>query len=78
MVSLFGVVGRLIRDVGRELLDRDQIVGEEPRRVDFDKIATLRPVFEEGGTVTAANASSISDGAAAVVDAAERIYRELH
>ncbi len=40
---------------------------EEPRRVDFNKLPTLRPVFEETGTVTAANASSISDGAAAVV-----------
>ncbi len=48
---------------------------EEPRRVDFDKIPTLRPVFEEGGTVTAANASSISDGAAAVVLAGEDIAR---
>lgn len=40
---------------------------EEPRRVDFDKLRRLPPVFEKGGTVTAANASSISDGAAAVV-----------
>lgn len=40
---------------------------EEPRRVNFDKIPKLRPAFREGGTVTAANASSISDGAAAVV-----------
>ncbi|MDR7545391.1 MAG: thiolase family protein [Armatimonadota bacterium] len=40
---------------------------EEPRRVNFAKIPTLRPVFQEDGTVTAANASSISDGAAAVV-----------
>lgn len=40
---------------------------EEPRRVNFDKLGTLRPAFEETGTVTAANASSISDGAAAVV-----------
>lgn len=54
-----------------------QVVGEdeEPRRVDFDKIPTLRPVFEEGGTVTAANASSISDGAAAVVLAADDAAR---
>lgn len=43
---------------------------EEPRRVDFDKLPTLKPAFEEGGTVTAANASSISDGAAAAVLAA--------
>jgi acetyl-CoA C-acetyltransferase len=48
---------------------------EEPRRVNFDKIPTLRPAFEEGGTVTAANASSISDGAAAVVLAAEDVAR---
>ncbi len=52
---------------------------EEPRRVDFEKIPRLRPVFQEGGTVTAANASSISDGAAAVVlasrDAADRLSR---
>jgi acetyl-CoA C-acetyltransferase len=43
---------------------------EEPRRFDPEKLATLRPVFEDGGTVTVANASSISDGAAAVVVAA--------
>jgi acetyl-CoA C-acetyltransferase len=48
---------------------------EEPRRVNFDKIPTLRPVFQEGGTVTAANASSLSDGAAAVVLAAEDVAR---
>jgi acetyl-CoA C-acetyltransferase len=48
---------------------------EEPRRVSFDKIPTLRPAFEEGGTVTAANASSLSDGAAAVVLAAEDVAR---
>ena len=43
---------------------------EEPRRFDAEKLASLRPVFEDGGTVTVANASSISDGAAAVVLAA--------
>ncbi len=40
---------------------------EEPGKVKFDKIPTLRPVFEKDGTVTAANASSINDGAAALV-----------
>ena len=54
------------------------VVGEdeEPRRVNFEKIPTLRPVFEEGGTVTAANASSISDGAAAVVVAAAETAKQ--
>ena len=48
---------------------------EEPRRVNFDKIPALRPVFEEGGTITAANASSISDGGAAVVVAAAEVAK---
>ena len=40
---------------------------EEFKNVKFDKIPTLRPVFQKDGTVTAANASTINDGAAAVV-----------
>jgi acetyl-CoA C-acetyltransferase len=40
---------------------------EEVYRVDFDKLRGLRPVFEKDGTITAANASAINDGAAALV-----------
>lgn len=40
---------------------------EQPMKASFDKIPKLRPAFKKDGTVTAANASSISDGAAAVV-----------
>lgn len=40
---------------------------EELERVSFDKIPSLRPVFTKDGTVTAANASSINDGAAALL-----------
>jgi len=40
---------------------------EEPFNVKFDKIAALKSPFEKGGRVTAANASTINDGAAAVV-----------
>ena len=36
---------------------------EEPFRVDFDRIGTLRPVFKKDGSITAANASTINDGA---------------
>jgi acetyl-CoA C-acetyltransferase len=46
---------------------------EEPRRGDIAKLATLRPAFQKDGTVTAGNASSINDGAAAVALAAEEI-----
>lgn len=40
---------------------------EEPFAVKFDKIPTLKPVFQKDGTVTAANASTLNDGAAALV-----------
>lgn len=40
---------------------------EQPRNARIDEIPTLRPAFAKDGTVTAANASSISDGAAALV-----------
>lgn len=40
---------------------------EQPLRVDPTRIATLRPAFSANGSITAANASSISDGAAALV-----------
>jgi acetyl-CoA C-acetyltransferase len=40
---------------------------EEPATVKYDKIPTLKPVFKKEGTVTAANASTLNDGAAALV-----------
>jgi len=40
---------------------------EQPLNADVEKIPTLRPAFRKGGTVTAANSSSISDGGAALV-----------
>ncbi|WP_299562312.1 acetyl-CoA C-acyltransferase [uncultured Sulfitobacter sp.] len=44
---------------------------EQPQTARPDKIPQLKPAFREGGTVTAANSSSISDGAAALVLASE-------
>jgi acetyl-CoA C-acetyltransferase len=43
------------------------VVDEQPGKARPDKIPTLKPAFRDGGTVTAANSSSISDGAAALV-----------
>jgi len=40
---------------------------EQPFKANFEKIPTLKPAFKQDGTVTAANSSSISDGAAALV-----------
>jgi acetyl-CoA C-acetyltransferase len=48
---------------GDSIIDKD----EEPEKVKFEKIPTLKPVFEKNGVVTAANASSINDGAAALL-----------
>jgi len=45
------------------IVDRD----EEPFRVDLEKMSRLRPAFQKDGTVTAANASKINDGAAALI-----------
>lgn len=45
------------------VIDKD----EEPWNIKYDKVPGLRPAFVEGGTITAANASTMNDGAAAVV-----------
>ena len=69
---------RAIRDgdFAEEIAPVEAMVGKEPRRVDqdeqpfkarLDKIPALKPAFRQGGTVTAANSSSISDGAAALL-----------
>ena len=50
---------------------------EEPRRADFAKMRTLRPAFDKEGTVTAANASKINDGAAAMVVMAADVAEKL-
>ena len=57
---------------GDVIVDTD----EEPARVQFDKIPTLKPVFKKDGTVTAANASTINDGAAAIVVAGEKAVQQ--
>jgi acetyl-CoA C-acetyltransferase len=48
---------------GETVIDKD----EQPAKASPEKIPTLKPAFRKDGTVTAANASSISDGAAALV-----------
>jgi acetyl-CoA C-acetyltransferase len=50
---------------------------EEYKRVKFEKIPSLRPAFTKDGTVTAANASTINDGASAIVLMSKRKLEEL-
>lgn len=51
---------------------------EEPERGDVDKFGVLRPAFKPDGTITAANASSINDGASALVLASASAVAELN
>lgn len=68
--------GRLAREIvpvtiqtrkGETVVDTD----EHPRASTLEKLASLRPIVREGGTVTAGNASGVNDGAAALVLASE-------
>jgi len=68
------VVPAEIRKKGETLrLEQD----EEPFNVKFEKIPTLKPAFLKDGTVTAANASTMNDGAAALVLVSEEKLKEL-
>ena len=55
------------------IIDKD----EEPLKVNFDKLPQLNPAFSKEGTVTAANASTMNDGAAAVVLMSAEKAKEL-
>ncbi len=59
---------------GETIIDKD----EEPGKVNFDKIPSLKPVFDKNGVVTAANASSINDGAAALLIMSDEKAKELN
>jgi len=55
------------------ILDKD----EEPFSVDYDKMSKLRPAFASPGSVTAANSSSLNDGAAAMIVMSEATAKNL-
>lgn len=50
---------------------------DEPEKVNFEKLPTLRPAFDKNGVVTAANSSKLNDGAAAVLIMSEEKAKEL-
>lgn len=57
--------------------DSEVFEDEEPKKVKFEKIKSLKPVFQKDGTITAANASKLNDGAAMVLLADEKKVKEL-
>jgi acetyl-CoA C-acetyltransferase len=59
---------------GDEVISED----EEPFKVDFAKLTQLRPAFKKDGTITAANASTISDGAAFTLLAGEAALKRCN
>lgn len=58
---------------GEVIVNKD----EDPEKVNFEKIPSLKPVFQKDGVVTAANASNINDGAAALLIMSEEKAKEL-
>jgi acetyl-CoA C-acetyltransferase len=68
------IAGVTIKSKSEEtIVDKD----EEPGKVVFEKIPTLRPAFEKNGLLTAANSSSINDSAAALLLMSEEKAHEL-
>lgn len=59
---------------------KDKLINEdeEPKKVKFDKIPSLKPVFEKDGTITAANASKLNDGAAVTLVANEQTIKKYN
>ena len=68
--------------VGVEILSRKgtftMLEDEEYKKVNFDKVPTLRAAFSKDGTVTAANASTINDGASALILASGEAIKRLN
>jgi acetyl-CoA C-acetyltransferase len=62
----------VVSKAGSSFIDTD----EEPGKVNFDKVRSLKPVFKTDGTVTAANASSNNEGASALVVTSEEYAAE--
>ena len=58
---------------GETIFNKD----EEPEKVNFEKVPSLKPVFDKNGVITAANASKINDGASALLIMTEEKAKEL-
>ena len=59
--------------VAMEVKGEKIVDDEQPGKAKLDKIPTLRPAFKTGGTITAANSSSISDGASALLLTSKKV-----
>ncbi len=75
-----GIFAQEIAPVVKSVRGVDTVVSsdEEPFKVDFDKLTKLKPVFKKDGSITAGNASSISDGAALLLLAGAAAVKKHH
>ena len=73
MQPYFQLFVNLLQLIGETITVVDD---EQPHKGQIDKIPSLRAAFAQDGTITAANASSISDGASALILASESAVRE--
>lgn len=74
--------GKFLEEITKiEIKDKNSVIlvdkDEEPQKVKFDKIPSLKPAFDKNGIVTAANSSKLNDGAAAVIVASQEKVDEL-
>jgi acetyl-CoA C-acetyltransferase len=72
-----GLLNNEIIDIIDSKGEKIDIKDEEPFRVDFEKMKTLKSVFKKDGTITAANASTINDGAASCLLTSEQECSKL-
>lgn len=59
--------------IGESVVDKD----EDPEKVNFEKMSSLKPVFDKNGVITAANASNLNDGASALLIMSEEKAKQL-
>ena len=73
-----GILNNEICDIVDDKGNKLDLQDEEPFRVDFEKLRQLRSVFKKDGTITAANASTINDGAAMCLVSSEQNAANLN
>jgi len=71
--------GKLKSEIVPVIINEKEVIheDEEPKKYLKDKIPNLKPVFSKTGTITAANASKINDGACCVIVMSEDKAKEL-
>jgi len=74
-----GIFKDEIVNVKIEQKEKEEIVhlDEDPQKVKFEKISSLKPVFDKNGIITAANASNLNDGSSALLVTTDKKAKEL-